>query len=180
MRFGSYWIPGSYVTSNSMSACSNALPRFLTLCTNAKQPRESESFSCAMPRWGRSQLRHSDQKPSIVYPWTSHKPSPSSSRAYAPRPWCTRFCSSPQAHQRADRLSASLYTSVPGAMVSLMNGSMVFCFIFASLLITTGPHRGILPKTGGFSCAHVPRPHGPWRRCRRPVRPLVFTTAGCP
>src|SRR5438128_7752673 len=24
MREGSYWIPGSYVTSNSMSACSNA------------------------------------------------------------------------------------------------------------------------------------------------------------
>ena len=28
---GSYWIPGSYLTSNSMSACSNALPRFLAL-----------------------------------------------------------------------------------------------------------------------------------------------------
>ena len=28
---GSYWIPGSYVTSNSMSACSNALPRCLML-----------------------------------------------------------------------------------------------------------------------------------------------------
>src|SRR5262252_2029013 len=33
---GSYWIPGSYVTSNSMSACSNALPRCLMLCTNSK------------------------------------------------------------------------------------------------------------------------------------------------
>jgi putative transposase len=28
---GSCWIPGSYLTSNSMSACSNAFPRFLTL-----------------------------------------------------------------------------------------------------------------------------------------------------
>ena len=34
---GSYWIPGSYVTSNSMSACSNALPRCLMLCTNSKR-----------------------------------------------------------------------------------------------------------------------------------------------
>src|SRR5262249_43946213 len=32
----SYRIPGSYVTSNSMSAGSNALPRLLTLCTNSK------------------------------------------------------------------------------------------------------------------------------------------------
>ena len=35
----SYWIPGSYVTSNSMSAGSNALPRLRTLCTNSKNPR---------------------------------------------------------------------------------------------------------------------------------------------
>ncbi len=35
----SYWIPGSYVTSTSMSAPSNALPRFRTLCTNSKKPR---------------------------------------------------------------------------------------------------------------------------------------------
>jgi hypothetical protein len=35
----SYWIPGSYVTSNSMSAGSNALPRLRTLCTNSKKPR---------------------------------------------------------------------------------------------------------------------------------------------
>ena len=37
--FRSYWIPGSYVTSNSMSARSNALPRLRTLCTNSKNPR---------------------------------------------------------------------------------------------------------------------------------------------
>jgi hypothetical protein len=35
----SYWIPGSYVTSNSMSAPSSALPRLRTLCTNSKNPR---------------------------------------------------------------------------------------------------------------------------------------------
>ena len=38
-RGRSYWIPGSYVTSNSMSAGSNALPRLRTLCTNSKNPR---------------------------------------------------------------------------------------------------------------------------------------------
>src|SRR6266568_580005 len=38
-RTRSYWIPGSYVTSNSMSAGSNALPRLRTLCTNSKKPR---------------------------------------------------------------------------------------------------------------------------------------------
>src|SRR5262245_43845998 len=82
----SYWIPGSYVTSNSMSAGSNALPRLRTLCTNSKNPRYSRSFSWEIPRCGRSQLRKSDQNPSMVLTWTSHKPSPSSSRANSPRP----------------------------------------------------------------------------------------------
>jgi hypothetical protein len=31
IQFRSYWIPGSYETSSSMSAPSNALPRFRTL-----------------------------------------------------------------------------------------------------------------------------------------------------
>src|SRR5262245_15323331 len=35
----SYWIPGSSLTNNSMSAPSNALPRLRTLCTNLKNPR---------------------------------------------------------------------------------------------------------------------------------------------
>jgi hypothetical protein len=35
----SYWNPGSYETSSSMSAPNNALPRFRTLCTNSKNPR---------------------------------------------------------------------------------------------------------------------------------------------
>ena len=30
----SYWLPGSYMTSNSMSAGCDALPRFLVLCTS--------------------------------------------------------------------------------------------------------------------------------------------------
>jgi hypothetical protein len=71
---GSCWIPGSYLTSNSMSACSNAFPRFLALCTNSKKPRERGSFSCEMPLWGRSQLRKTDQNPSMVLTWTSQKP----------------------------------------------------------------------------------------------------------
>src|SRR2546425_11536120 len=62
------------------------ISRFLALCTNSKNPRYRGSFSCEMPRWGRSQLRKSDQNPSMVLTWTSHKPSPSSSLAYAPRP----------------------------------------------------------------------------------------------
>src|SRR5262249_34041410 len=85
----SYWIPGSYVTSNSISAPSNALPRWRTLCTNSKKPRYSGSFSWEIPRCGRSQLRNSDQNPSIVFTCTSQTPSPSSSRANSPRPWLT-------------------------------------------------------------------------------------------
>src|SRR5215468_4006899 len=61
----SYWIPGSYVTRSSMSAGSNALPRLRTLCTNSKNPRYSGSFSCEIPRCGRSQLRNSDQLQSM-------------------------------------------------------------------------------------------------------------------
>lgn len=85
----SYWIPGSYVTRSSMSAPSNALLRLRTLCTNSKNPKYSGSFSWEIPRCGRSQLRKSDQKPSMVLTCTSQKPSPSSSRAYSPRPWLT-------------------------------------------------------------------------------------------
>src|SRR3954465_12750670 len=49
----------------------------------------SGSFSCEMPRCGRSQERNKDQRPSAVLTWTSQKPSPSSSRAYSPRAWQT-------------------------------------------------------------------------------------------
>src|SRR5499427_6696771 len=67
-------MPGSDVPSHSMSAGSNALPRWRTLGTNSKQPKYSGSFSCAMPRWGRSQLRKSDQHPALVGTWTAHQP----------------------------------------------------------------------------------------------------------
>ena len=55
-------------------------------------------------------------------------------------------------------LYSSVYTSVPGTMVSLMKGSMVFCCTLASRLITTCPPRCIIPKTGGLSFSNVPRP----------------------
>src|SRR5262245_15815069 len=48
----SYWVPGSYVTRNSMSAGSNALPRLRTLGTHSKKPKYGGSFSCEMPRRG--------------------------------------------------------------------------------------------------------------------------------
>jgi len=54
-----------------MSAPSNALPRLRTLCTNSKKPKYSGSFSCEIPRCGRSQLRKSDQLQSMdrsLYP----------------------------------------------------------------------------------------------------------------
>jgi hypothetical protein len=41
----SYWIPGSSVTNNSMSAPSNALPRLRTLCINAKKPTKQIKFT---------------------------------------------------------------------------------------------------------------------------------------
>ena len=74
----SYGIPGSSVTSHAMSAPSNPVPRLRTLCTHAKHPRASRSFSGDMPRCGRSQRRQSDPKPSIVCPCTAQAPSPSS------------------------------------------------------------------------------------------------------
>src|SRR6266851_7492302 len=37
-----------------------------------------------------------------------------------------------------------------------------------------------MPKTGGFSFSKVPRPPFPLSRFRRPLRPLFFTTSGCP
>lgn len=73
-----YGIPGSSVTSHVMSAPSNRVPRLRTLCTHAKHPRVSRSFSHDMPRCGRSQRRKSDQKPSIVCPCTAQEPSSSS------------------------------------------------------------------------------------------------------
>ena len=86
----SYWIPGSYETSSSRSAPSNALPRLRTLCTNSKKPRYSGSFSCAMPRCGRSQLRHSDQSQSMdgsLRPPLLQNPACALSTHEAPQPY---------------------------------------------------------------------------------------------
>lgn len=62
----SIWIPGSQVSRTSTRECSKALPRPRALWTNSKKPRYKGKFSCETPRWGRSQLRKSDQNPSIV------------------------------------------------------------------------------------------------------------------
>src|SRR3954453_3425417 len=66
-----------------MRAPRRALPRRRALCTNSKTPRYSGSFSCEMPRCGRSQERSRDHVPSMVLTWISQKPSPSSSRVLA-------------------------------------------------------------------------------------------------
>jgi hypothetical protein len=79
-------------TRSSTNDASNALPRFLTLCTNSKNPRYNGSLSCEIPRWGRSHDRSSDQNPSTVLTCTSQKPSPSSSRANSPAAWQTVRC----------------------------------------------------------------------------------------
>src|SRR6266853_3026848 len=65
-------------------------------------------------------------------------------------------------------------------MVSLMKGSMVFCFTLANRCRTTCPPRSIMPKTSGFSFSIVPRPVWLLRRRRRPLRSVLFTTSGCP
>src|SRR6266446_5465373 len=77
-------------------------------------------------------------------------------------------------------LYASVYTRVPDSSVSLMHGSIVFCFTLSSKCMTTCPPRSIMPKTGGFSFSIVPRPAWLLRRRRRPLRPLVLTISGCP
>ena len=116
-----------------MSEPSNALPRWRTLCTNAKNPRESGSCSWEMPRCGRRPLRHNDHKPSIVLPCPAQKPSPSSSPASSPRPWLTLFCAEPHRSRRASMLSSSVSIRVPDAMGSLMHGSLVCCCTCATM-----------------------------------------------
>src|SRR3954468_24727818 len=81
-----------HMTRAATRAPRRALPRRRALCTNSKKPRYSGSFSCEMPRCGRSQERSKDHVPSIVLTWISQKPSPSSSRAYSPRAWQTVLC----------------------------------------------------------------------------------------
>jgi hypothetical protein len=79
----SHGMSGAYIPRNALRAGSHALPRLRTLCTHAKHPRDSGSCSWVLPRGGRNQLRQSDQHPSLVCTWTSHTPSPSSSRERA-------------------------------------------------------------------------------------------------
>src|SRR4051794_33385397 len=69
-----------HMTRAATRAPRRALPQRRALCTNSKKPRYSGSFSCEMPRCGRSQERSKDHVPSIVLTWISQKPSPSSSR----------------------------------------------------------------------------------------------------
>jgi hypothetical protein len=68
---GSIWIPVSYARSTPRRGLSSPLPRMRALCTNWKNPRYQGSFSWEMPRWGRSQERSNDQKPSRVLTCTS-------------------------------------------------------------------------------------------------------------
>ena len=56
---------------------------------------------------------------------------------------------------------SSVWTTAPGAMVFLTSGPIVFCLTSASIRMTTSPVRWIMPKTGGFSFASVPRPEPP-------------------
>jgi hypothetical protein len=89
---GSICVPGSYVSNRTRRVPNNALPRRLTWCTQAKNPTYRGRFSCELPRWGRSHARSRDQPPAIVLTWTACQPSPSSSRADAPRRCQTSFC----------------------------------------------------------------------------------------
>ena len=57
---------GGGASSVVRSVSSRAFPRFLALWTNSNRAMYSGSFSCEMPRWGRSQERKSDQQPSMV------------------------------------------------------------------------------------------------------------------
>jgi hypothetical protein len=59
---------GSYVTESSMSAGSNALPRFLRLCTNSKKPRYRGSFSWTCPDAGAANSKRATGS----LPWYSH------------------------------------------------------------------------------------------------------------
>src|SRR3954465_12349544 len=49
-----------HMTRAATRAPRRALPRRRALCTNSKKPRYSGSFSCEMPRCGRSQERSKD------------------------------------------------------------------------------------------------------------------------
>src|SRR5262245_59905032 len=54
-----------------------------------------------------------------------------------------------------------------------MSGLIVTCWTLANIRMTTSPPRWIIPKTGGFSVASVPRPRLPLSLVRRPCRPFL-------
>src|SRR5262249_43561652 len=64
----SYWIPGAYVTSNSISAGSNALPRLRTLCTNSKNPDKGGVSLVRCPDVGAA----NSARVTRILPWYSH------------------------------------------------------------------------------------------------------------
>ena len=70
------------------------------------------------------------------------------------------------------RLLADVKQRTIGPLIqaTVAPGAIVFCFTSASIRITTSPVRWIIPKTGGFSFASVPRPGAPFSRRRRPGR----------
>src|SRR5262247_467820 len=53
-------------------------------------------------------LRDQDQQHALVCTGPAHQLSPSSSQASAPRPCCSLFCASPQAHPRVSLLSSAV------------------------------------------------------------------------
>ena len=68
---------------------------------------------------------------------------------------------------------ASVYTTAPGAIVRRISGSIVACWTFSSIRMTTSPVRWSMPKIGGFSRSSVPRPRSPFNRRRRGGRPAL-------
>jgi hypothetical protein len=163
-----------------MSAGSHTGPRWRTLGTHAKNPRERGRFSGAIPRCGRRPRRPRAPQPSRVCTGTAPTPSPASARAHAPRPWWTLFWSSPPAHQRASSRCAAGSPRVPGALGALLTGPLVVGCTGASRWRPTGPPRWSRPPTGGRAGSQGPRPPGPWRRRRRPWRPWCCPPSGWP
>jgi len=161
------------VSQSSHREPPHALPRRLPWCTPAKQPQESGTWSCAIPRCGRRPARRRDHKPAIGGPGPACPPSPSSSRASAPRRCPTLAGASPHGARRLERAAASVSTPGPGASVAWLRGLMGRGWTFSRQRRTASPPRWSLPHLGGCSGARVPRPRCPWRRRRRPRRPVV-------
>ena len=70
---------------------------------------------------------------------------------------------SPLGQSSIDIVFISVHNS-SGAIVARIRGSIVTCWTFSNIRITTVPARWIMPKMGGFSLASVPRPRSPFKR----------------